>query len=105
MDGRQHGVPTFENLRRIKRDLEGDIYNRTKYADTTYAKQSADRWQEALANQEENRLDQGAVDEINFVLDYFRPRSREWPPWAYVAFGAGMFAVLVLAALALVALV
>ena len=99
MDSRQ--IPTFDHLRRLKSELEHDIYNRTRYTDTAYAKESADRWQEALSRQEENKLDQGIVDEINFVLDFFRPPVSQWPRWAYFTLGAVATTVLVLAALAL----
>lgn len=105
MDGRQNGIPAFRSLKRIKNNLERQIHERTEFLDSGYARELEDRWQQANSYLAENERDQETIDEIDFILDYFRPTALGWPAWAYIVLGAGVSAVLVLATLAVVRMV
>lgn len=102
MDGRKSNIPTFRRLKSVKAGLERDIFNRIEYLESTYARDAPDRWQQANSYHAENERDQEIVDEIDWVLEYFRPNASSWPGWAYVVLGAVAAVVVVFALLALV---
>lgn len=85
----------------MREKLERDIYNREEIVDGSYIEKAPDRWQQTASYRAENERDQELVDEINFVLEYFRPQPSSWPVWAYAALGAIVAIVLVLATLAI----
>ena len=101
MDGRNN-VPNFRRLKAIRERLERDIYNRSEIMDGQFLNDSPDRWQQANSYHAENERDQQTVDEIDWVLDYFRPTASPWPAWAWLVFGGVAAVALVLAILALV---
>lgn len=100
MDGKRQNVPTFRRLKGIKDRLERDIYNRSELLDGPFLRDAQDRWQQANAYHAENERDQETVDEIDFVLDYFRQSASPWTVRAYFVFVALAAVVMVLAAFA-----
>ena len=99
MDGQ---VPKFRRLRQLREKLERDIYNRDELVESRYITDAADRWQQTASYRTENERDQELVDEINFVLDYFRPQASPWTVRAYFILIAVSIVVMALAAVAFV---